>query len=174
MVLGDQQFLCSIPIVKPQEVNETADAQSAEEEQKELARATDRGWELLSGMKGNCVYFLSGWWSYSLCYNSEVKQFHQLPPSRGVPIYPPTEDPGVPSFVLGRFPSRKNKKKMVEADDDEDVENKYEVAKLETKGDARYMIQRLAGGTQCDLTGKDRKIEIQVGIPKASCSVLLM
>nr|GFD60541.1 hypothetical protein [Tanacetum cinerariifolium] len=76
------------------------------EEEKELVRAADRGWELLEGMRGNCIYYLSGWWSYSFCYNNEVKQFHQLPPSRGVPIYPPVEDTSVHSFVLGRFSNK--------------------------------------------------------------------
>jgi protein OS-9 len=44
-----------------------------------------------------------------------------------------------------------------------------EVARLETKGSTRYMVQRLSGGTECDLTGKERKIEVQV-----STSMLFM
>lgn len=33
---------------------------------------------------------------------------------------------------------------------------------LETRGEARYLVQRLGGGTVCDLTGKQRRIEVQV------------
>ncbi|KAF2800004.1 hypothetical protein K505DRAFT_229726 [Melanomma pulvis-pyrius CBS 109.77] len=181
VVLGGQRYLCSIPVI-PEEVpqNSTATAEQAKaEEEKELMRAADRGWELLDGMQGQCIYFLSGWWSYSFCYKDEVKQFHQLPPSRGVPIYPPVEDTTVKSYVLGRF-SEKGKKKGKEARktlgreegtkeevvNDEVVKEKnqgmgLDLAKLETKGSTRYMVQRLSGGTECDLTGRERKIEVQ-------------
>jgi len=39
------------------------------------------------------------------------------------------------------------------------------LSKLETKGSTRYMVQRLSGGTECDLTGRERKIEVQVRSP---------
>ncbi|KAF2463014.1 Pkinase-domain-containing protein [Lindgomyces ingoldianus] len=180
VVLGGQRYLCSIPVI-PEELpqNSTASAeQTKAEEEKELMRANHRGWELLEGMQGNCIYYLSGWWSYSFCYKDEIKQFHQLPPSRGVPLYPPVEDTDVKSFVLGRFP-QKDKKKGKEArktlgreegskeklDDEGNVGlgagEGVEVAKLETRGTTRYMVQRLSGGTECDLTGKERKIEVQ-------------
>ncbi|KAF2109421.1 glucosidase II beta subunit-like protein-domain-containing protein [Lophiotrema nucula] len=187
VVLHGQRYLCSIPIIpEEQPHNNTASAEEAKAaEEKELMRATDRGWELLDGMKDQCIYYLSGWWSYSFCYKNEVKQFHQLPPSRGVPIYPPVEDPSVKSFILGRFAEtdkktggkKKDARKTLSADksadegtkdklDDEgnaytDAGKALEVAKLETKGSTRYMVQRLSGGTDCDLTGKERKIEVQ-------------
>lgn len=181
VVLDGQRYLCGIPIV-PEEVplNNTASAEDAKaEEEKELMRATDRGWELLEGMKGSCIYYISGWWSYSFCYKDEVKQFHQLPPSRGVPMYPPVEDTNVHSFVLGKFPKEKVAHKDDsqrtlggEQDSKEDVEDDVqekqeeekglELPRLETKGSNRYMVQRLTGGTECDLTGRPRKIDVQV------------
>jgi protein OS-9 len=195
VVLHGQKYLCSIPVI-PEEIpqNSTTSAEEAKvEEEKELVRATDRGWELLEGMKGNCIYYLSGWWSYSFCYKDEVKQFHQLPPSRGVPIYPPVEDTSVHSFVLGRFPKEQKSKKTdarktlgneqgsKEAFDDEgntrdDEEKGLEVPRLETKGSSRYMVQRLSDGTECDLTGRPRKIDVQVRISTfiASCSSILI
>lgn len=161
--------------------NNTTSAEEAKaEEEKELLRATDRGWELLEGMRGSCIYYLSGWWSYSFCYKNEVKQFHQLPPSRGVPIYPPVEDTSVHSFVLGRFSNKDEKKKKdntrktlgneagsKESLDDEgnapdEEEKALEIPRLESKGSSRYMVQRLTDGTECDLTGKPRKIDVQV------------
>jgi protein OS-9 len=36
------------------------------------------------------------------------------------------------------------------------------LARLETKGEMRYLVQKLKGGTTCDLTGKERRIEVQV------------
>lgn len=183
-----RRYLCSIPIIREEQPQNstTTPEQAKAEEQKELMRAADRGWKLLEGMEENCIYYLSGWWSYSFCYNGEVKQFHQLPPSRGVPLYPPVEDPGVKSYILGRFPKKeKVAKKSGEAqktlggeesgkeenmDDEGNVQKPgngkdglgSDLARLETKGTARYMVQRLGGGTECDLTGKERKIEVQV------------
>lgn len=173
LVLDGQRWLCSVPKVKNAVeglgVNET---QSRAEEEKELARATDRGWELLSGMQGNCVFFISGWWSYRFCYNQGVKQFHQLPPSRGVPVYPPMEDPGVPGFMLGTY-DKKLDDDDTPKDDKWDGEVSLEMregakrlrsghGELVQRGETRYLVQKLGGGTVCDLTGKERKIEVQV------------
>ncbi|KAK8175324.1 glucosidase II beta subunit-like protein-domain-containing protein [Phyllosticta citrichinensis] len=200
LVLHSRPYLCRIPIVDTAGNRSAGNVtQSAADEEKELSRATDRGWELLKGMQGNCIYFLSGWWSYSFCYNEGVKQFHQLPPSRGVPIYPPVEDESVGSYILGRFPDdgKRNGKVESEADeanvDDEGNSKgvkkdgeKTAVARMETKGESRYLVQKLTGGTTCDLTGKDRKIEVQfhchpntpdrIGMIKevATCSYLMV
>jgi protein OS-9 len=183
VVLQGRRYLCSIPVI-PDEVpqNSTTTAEEAKaEEEKELVRATDRGWELLEGMKGNCIYYLSGWWSYSFCYKNEVRQFHQLPPSRGVPLYPPVEDTSVHSFILGKYQkeekrSKDNPRKTLgseqgskEAFDDEgnvkdESEKALELPRLESKGSSRYMVQRLSGGTDCDLTGRPRKIDVQVSL----------
>ncbi|KAJ8111612.1 hypothetical protein OPT61_g5834 [Boeremia exigua] len=180
VVLQGQRYLCSIPTIpdEPPQNNSTSAEEAKAEEEKELVRATDRGWELLEGMRGNCIYYLSGWWSYSFCYKDEVKQFHQLPPSRGVPIYPPVEDTSVYSFVLGRF-SKDDKRKKDNArktlgseqgskdtlDDEGNVPDEEEKAlatpRLESKGSSRYMVQRLTDGTECDLTGEPRKIDVQ-------------
>lgn len=194
MMLDNQRYLCSIPqIQKPNDDAGRNDTLSQAEEEKELARATDRGWELLSGMSGNCVYYFPGWWSYKFCYGQGVKQFHQLPPSRGVPVFPPVEDPSVPPFQLGLYQSEEEKKEG-ESDDEtttqitaqaetqglseSEVENALDVSEgskakhrrsgnseLVQRGESRYLVQRLGGGTKCDLTGKDRKVEVQVSRP---------
>lgn len=183
IVLQGQRYLCSIPVI-PDEVpqNSTTSAEEAKAEQeKELVRATDRGWELLEGMKGTCIYYLSGWWSYSFCYKDEVKQFHQLPPSRGVPHYPPVEDTSVHSFVLGKYQGEEKGKKTdarktlgseqgsKETFDDEgnvkdESDKALELPRMESKGSSRYMVQRLSAGTECDLTGRARKIDVQVNL----------
>lgn len=158
MLLHGKRYLCNIPIVKPVEKNETTTTTSPDEERKELMRATDRGWELLKGLQGNCIYYLSGWWSYSFCYNAEIKQFHQLPPGKGVPIYPPVEDPNVQSYLLGTYEPHRDSSRGASDDPKRDGD----VARLETKGETRYLVQKLAGGTICDLTGRERRIEVQV------------
>lgn len=182
VVLQGQRYLCSIPIIPEDnaQINSTSAAEAKAEEERELVRATDRGWELLEGMKGNCIYYISGWWSYSFCYKDEIKQFHQLPPSRGVPIYPPVEDTSVHSYVLGKYPkdtkgkkagarktlgSEQGSKQLL--DDEGNVKDdagKGLEPRLESKGSSRYMVQRLTDGTECDLTGRPRKIDVQVSL----------
>lgn len=166
MVLDSLPYLCSIPQVHIEPKNKTSAADSKAEEEKELARAADRGWELLKDLEGQCMYFISGWWSYSFCYNTEVKQFHQLPAGRaGIPVFPPVEDRQVPSYVLGRFQTtdvaHSQTQRQRIGGRMEDTQHPSDVARLQTKGDMRYLVQNLNGGTTCDLTGKDRKIEVQ-------------
>lgn len=163
MILDGRRFLCQIPRVETDEKNHTAgadDARSQEEKERELARATDRGLELLREMEGKCMYYVSGWWSYSFCYKNQVKQFHALPSGSGVPSYPPMEDPTTHSFVLGRFPQEDEEEQGAQGEEKE-RKSSTDVAELQTKGESRYLVQRLGGGTKCDLTGKDRKIEVQ-------------
>lgn len=158
MILNDHEYLCSIPAIQTSPKNETADAMAKAEEEKELARATTRGWELLQEMQGNCMYFISGWWSYQFCYNDAVKQFHQLPPQRGDP-YPPKEDKTTPSYILGRVNRDGNNRHRGEISDGK---SGIESTELQVKGEMRYLVQKLGAGTICDLTGKERRIEVQV------------
>ncbi|PMD35060.1 hypothetical protein L207DRAFT_547350 [Hyaloscypha variabilis F] len=163
MYLRGEPHLCIIPIVDIPPKNETSEAEARAAEQKELARATDRGWELLQDLEGNCLYFVSGWWSYSFCYNSEITQFHQLPPQPGKPLLPPQRDPTTKLFVLGKARGHESK--------EDEWGNQIEVHKgkhseppkteLQVKGDTRYLVQKMEGGTTCDLTGKPRRVEVQ-------------
>lgn len=158
LVKNGRPHLCAVPIAKRQVRNETTAEPSPEEQEKELVRATNKGWELLQDMQGKpCLFYTTGWWSYSFCYNAEVKQFHSLPPGvNGVPIWPPTEDPTTPAYVLGKFEKRETAQVPPG-----DGTKTHEVVELQRKAETSYLVQRLGGGTPCDLTGQDRKIEIQ-------------
>ena len=182
MMLDGQPYLCTIPVVaRAEQAADANDTLSKQEEEKELARATDRGWELLSGMQGSCIYFISGWWSYRFCYNEGVRQFHQLPPSRGVPPFPPVEDPGVDGYTLGMYKGEeKVDGKSVEGGEkgrEHEVQSALDASEgelvrkkrassaygeLVQRGESRYLVQKLEGGTKCDLTGKGRRVEVQV------------
>lgn len=167
MKLDGLRYLCNIPRVSNGAGNHTTagttdggdGAKNPTQDENEIARATDRGLELLKEMEDTCMYYVSGWWSYSFCYKKQVKQFHAKS-GPGVPNYPPIEDPTSHSFVLGKF----------QQDDDDESETdsssgskhaKASSAELQTKGESRYLVQRLSGGTVCDLTGTERKIEVQ-------------
>ncbi|CAO1606203.1 Protein OS-9 [Xanthoria calcicola] len=178
MKLNGRSYLCAIPTFSIAPNNDTTKAKDKAEEAAELARATDRGWELLKEMEGNCMYFISGWWSYSFCYNTDVKQFHQLPPGKGAPMYPPMQDPSTPAYVLGRFEQNhhppsdtqnedRKPNPRIDAPNNKDPSNSPShrttpsTTQLRAKGDLRYLVQTLSGGTICDLTGRPRKIEVQ-------------
>lgn len=167
MWLHGEAQLCTIPTVSLPPRNETSEAEARAAEQKELARATDRGWELLEDLEGNCLYFVSGWWSYSFCYNDEITQFHQLPPQPGRAPFPPQPDPSSQEFVLGKAKSSPRSTSQedewgnqIEAHAIPKNEEKPKT-ELQVKGDTRYLVQKMAGGTICDLTGKPRQVEVQ-------------
>ncbi|KAK5677516.1 Protein OS-9 [Elasticomyces elasticus] len=180
MVLDGQRYICSIPQITPPPPAGSAaaanDTLTKLEEQKALELATERGWELLSAMQNSCVYFISGWWSYRFCYGGGVKQFHQLPPSRGVPVYPPVEDPTVAGYMLGNYQTVEGStgEEVGHEKEASDVDRALDVSEgskashtysgrgeLVQRGESRYLVQRLDGGTTCDLTGKPRRIEVQ-------------
>ncbi|KAK6533009.1 Protein OS-9 [Arthrobotrys megalospora] len=155
MMMGEKRYLCSIPLVNPPpKLNATERRKNKSEEDKEVARATVSGTELLRAMEGTCLYFISGWWSYSFCFNDHIKQFHQLPPANGVPALPPVEDPHAASYILGRAA-------VPDRDAKPDMPKEGVVMEMQANGELKYLVQKLAGGTLCDITGKERRIELQ-------------
>jgi protein OS-9 len=159
MVLNGRPYLCTIPHVEAAKKNATQESTTKADHENELAGAADRGWELLQDMEGKpCLYFSTGWWSYSFCYNSQIKQFHSLPPgANGAPLYPPTEDPETPSYILGNFEPKKVEGKK----DTSSGRAESPATEVQTRAETSYLVQKLNGGTPCDLTGKERKVEVQ-------------
>ena len=151
MRLNSHQFLCSIPVMEPpppenQTENELAKAQELEQ----LNHAVGNGWSLISQLQDHCLYFMSGWWSYSFCKNQEIVQYHALPTSPAG--QPPRRDPNTAEFVLGAVPA---------VIDSTPINKDLANVELQEKGDSRYLVQRLVGGTICDITGRERTIEVQ-------------
>ena len=154
MMLDGHEYLCTIPQVDQSlgagEANKTV---SKTDRDKELARATARGWQLLDDMQGDCIYFLAGWWSYKFCYGNSVRQFHQMPPSKGIPSFPPVEDPTVEGYDLGSYsravaPSdgrRPGFPGAIDAGLEATTEPLPTHSELVQRGDSRYLVQRLEG-----------------------------
>lgn len=111
----------------------------------------------MSGLDGQCLYFMSGWWSYSFCYGKTVVQFHALPSRPGEA---PTRDENSLEYVLGRAHEASDATGSHEQDD-QPKSLPPPNAQLQIKGDQRYLSQRFEGGDVCDLTGRPRTIEIQ-------------
>ncbi|RYP00262.1 hypothetical protein DL764_006561 [Monosporascus ibericus] len=166
MSMPPHRYLCAIPIIEPPPVlNETATELAKAEEARELARASAHGWDLMNGLDGTCLYYVSGWWSYSFCYGHDVVQFHALPGS--LKSGPPVRDPQTMEYVLGRVqdPRSNPRRRGGQSETDQGEQERTGAAppntELQVKGDQRYLVQRLEAGTVCDLTGRERTIEVQ-------------
>lgn len=157
MSLSSHNYLCSIPITPPPAPdNQTANELAKAEEARELVRATMHGWELLSELGDHCLYFMSGWWSYKFCENREIVQFHAAAATK--PNQAPKKDPNTIEYVLGAVPSIPTTSLQTSR---QDPDSKPLPAELQVKGDQRYLVQKLEGGTICDLTNRERTIEVQ-------------
>jgi len=172
------QYLCSVPVIAPSPaLNQTANELAKAEEARELSRASAKGWELMQGLEGTCLYYMSGWWSYSFCYgkdSKEIVQFHALP---GMKNGLPERDPESHEYVLGttnvrEYGGRRQQKQQAAAGQDNAPAAETEAdgttavsqptqSDLQIKGDQRYLVQRLEHGTICDLTGRPRTIDVQ-------------
>ncbi|KAG6007045.1 hypothetical protein E4U21_006405 [Claviceps maximensis] len=167
MNMSPHRYLCSIPLIQPLDpVNETENALAKAEEDRENRRAAAKGWELINNFEDNCLYYVSGWWSYSFCKNREIVQFHAI--SVGGHGQAPRRDPNGQEYILGQVPSlpapttsgnRQTSKKY--GDDVDERKAARLPAELQMKGDQPFLVQRLEGGTICDLTGKERTVEVQ-------------
>lgn len=156
MNMPPHRYLCAIPVIEPlSPENQTATELAKAQEARELDRAAASGWNLLSQLEDTCLYFMSGWWSYRFCNNREIVQFHALP---STPMgKPPQRDPHAAEYVLGQASLPESS----ETHSKSSPTSSEVPAELQVKGDQRYLVQRLERGTVCDLTGRERTIEVQ-------------
>jgi protein OS-9 len=159
MNMPPHRYLCAIPVIEPPSPeNQTATELAKAEEARELGRAAASGWNLLSQLEDTCLYFMSGWWSYRFCNNREIVQFHALP---STPMgKPPQRDPHAAEYVLGQA-SLPETSETHTTSSSSGTDDEKPPAELQVKGDQRYLVQKLEGGTICDLTGRARTIEVQ-------------
>ncbi|BGP46559.1 Protein OS-9 [Rhodotorula kratochvilovae] len=162
-----QAFLCTVPAVTD-DSRKKADAQ-AEQDALVRARERERGLEhglaLLEPMRQGCLYLRQGWFTYSFCYGSEIRQFHahelRTPGSTG-----PTEDPNAEAYTLGMMPEP-----SAVAAPKYGSGRQSTALQVPTKlggGDGvgwdeggRYLSQVWDSGTICDKTGLPREVEVQ-------------
>lgn len=136
-------------------MNDTEEASKPKTES-DLVAAADRGWQLLKDMENQqCLYYTTGWWSYMFCYNSYVKQYHAVAATSHNRQWPPAEDPNTPHYILGAYNTINGKKATLEGPPPP------KAGDLQTQSETTFLVQKLDGGTPCDLTGKPRKIEVQ-------------
>lgn len=175
MNLPPNRYLCSIPVLEEaRPENQTAADLAKAAEAKEIQRASQRGWELLKPLENECIHHIDGWWSYRFCYGKDIVQYHALP---HIPDgRPPVQDPDTLAYILGRAPGYEPGKKSKGAKKKQQTQQQEEGSpattdgqsptqppntELQVKGEQRFLVQRLGLGTICDLTGRERTIEIQ-------------
>lgn len=161
--MAPHKYLCTIPVIQPPgPENQTANELAKAAEARELSRAAVSGWDLLADLEDMCLYHVSGWWSYSFCNNQEIVQYHAI--AAAEPGRPPQRDPTAAVYVLGSvpaWPEGAKQREQPETGTSVDSDASLVPAELQVRGDKRYLVQKLEGGTECDLTGRDRTIEVQ-------------
>lgn len=123
-------------------------------EKEESLRASQRGWELLKGLEGSCLYWISGWWTYRFCYSDGITQFHAKTPKPGAALYPPMEDESAGVYSLGLRP--KNLPVQTEK-----KQTAVREVTLKSSGESKSLVVNYEKGTYCPIIGKERKTEIQ-------------
>ncbi|KAI1823931.1 glucosidase II beta subunit-like protein-domain-containing protein [Xylaria intraflava] len=167
MSMPPHRYLCAIPVIEPpQAPNKTATELAKAEEALELARASAHGWDLINELDGTCLHYMSGWWSYRFCYGQDVVQFHAVASS--VKSGPPMRDITTAEYILGRVPdshmaprSSRRREQREQNPPKDPPSGPPPNTDLQVKGDQRYLVQRMGDGTICDLTGRERTIEVQ-------------
>ncbi|KAL3690127.1 hypothetical protein R1sor_016436 [Riccia sorocarpa] len=102
--------------------------------------------ELLSALEEKCLIRQEGWWTYELCYNANIVQFHIDPSSKKK-----TQE-----FVLGRFDE--------EATAALHRDRAYAFLQKDPRSETaaqRYHAHLYTNGTRCDLTNEPRETEVR-------------
>ncbi|GAA6010187.1 hypothetical protein JCM11491_005382 [Sporobolomyces phaffii] len=151
-----QAFLCTVPTTAPESAPSSAStAASPRSLEDDRVRGIERGLGLLAPLAGHCLYLRQNWFTYSLCYGHEVRQFHAVHVA-GNPV--PQEDPNAEAYVLGVQPkptrsvevARHHTPSMIPSRLGDGIDDK-----------ARYLVQVWQDGTTCDKTGLPRTVEVQ-------------
>ncbi|KZT44058.1 hypothetical protein SISSUDRAFT_968615, partial [Sistotremastrum suecicum HHB10207 ss-3] len=124
-----------------------------------ISAPPSKSWQQLSSLAGKCLYHRQGWFTYSYCHNSHVRQFKELPHAHPHPPggHTPEEDPDWEAFTLGRSPTADRSDDLA-TNTDAALANHLELARGARQ---RYLVQRWGDGTTCDKTGRKREIEVQ-------------
>ncbi|EPQ58204.1 hypothetical protein GLOTRDRAFT_126693 [Gloeophyllum trabeum ATCC 11539] len=105
-------------------------------------------WSLLQPLSGTCLYHKQGWFTYSYCHNSHVRQFREMPHAHPHPGgYRPEEDPDSTPCPEPGAELTVSEEAALAAD-----------VELARDAGSNYLVQRWGDGTICDKTGKHRKV----------------
>ncbi|KIY62956.1 hypothetical protein CYLTODRAFT_426514 [Cylindrobasidium torrendii FP15055 ss-10] len=144
-------YLCFIP--KPLDP-----PLSSPPEEDPVEVSPEHSYSLLAPLAGHCLYHRQGWFTYSYCHGSEIRQFKERtnpPPTAGKSQYAgykPEEDPKWESYTLGRAP---------QTNTDVAIRNGNIQLAHGGAGGSHYLVQTWGDGTMCDKSGRPREVQIQ-------------
>lgn len=143
----NKTFVCTLPVT-PEPLTESENTVDLVQwNETELAQAKSDAVKRLSVLKDTCIHHRISWFTYTFCYDREVSQYHaegSLLQTHERPI--PSDD--VMFFYLGKFTHKPN------------GDANYKT-RVKFDGDRNYLSYSLNGGTLCDLTGRNRSVEVQ-------------
>lgn len=112
--------------------------------------------ELLDTLGTSCFFRVEGWWTYELCYNKHVRQFHQ-------------EREAVTSeFFLGHYDAAATHAYQQRLGQD------YLEEAGSTGAQQRFHVHIYTNGTECDLTRERRQTEVRFACSSESTNNLLV
>ncbi|KAI9593053.1 hypothetical protein BDF19DRAFT_177215 [Syncephalis fuscata] len=183
-----QRYICRVPPLLAKKLN-TSTPSTAEESsgskdilidkkpksEAELeAERVQNATKLLEPMAGSCIYNNQGWWTYEFCYGKSIRQIHE----------PIDDTDEAVTHELGKYSKRIpittndviSGPVSFESDDTAAVDvssngqsesatavsgNRDGATAPDLSGERRFLTQHWTGGSICDLTGKQRSIEVQ-------------
>lgn len=101
------------------------DELSSEEVEREAGK-------IMTLLKEQCLIYSKGWWTYELCFNQFLRQFHK------------NKDGSLDEFHLGYYSSEQSK------------QSTGAMISHSSKYGRKVITQEYTEGTECDLTGKKR------------------
>lgn len=116
---------------------------------------------------GKCLYKHTSYWTYEICYDGEIEQFHALENQKTKKLL---VDPTVDTFLLGNFNGKEVSKLEIAFEDETgnyqlvDPEEEIVSDGLDEFNFGNSMINRwsvvqtMSNGQNCDLTNEPRKI----------------
>ncbi|KAH3685450.1 hypothetical protein WICPIJ_003565 [Wickerhamomyces pijperi] len=139
-----EDYLCEIEHIRP-DSNDSEDRIS-KEKQEIIDKIPILSQSIKSELEGKCILLVDGYWTYSLCNNSQVSQFHG-----GVNSL---SNPKLFRYILGNVPSSAD----AEKEKDLTAKSNYTVGRDHISW---YLSKTFDNGTICDLTGLPRTVEVQ-------------
>ncbi|KAL9377076.1 hypothetical protein Peur_031196 [Populus x canadensis] len=101
--------------------------------------------ELLEVLKGSCFVRQEGWWSYELCYQNKIRQFH----------VEDEKEKAVQEFILGVY-------EEATAAFNQNLSDISTLKDHRSKdASQRYHAHQYTNGTICDLTNEPRETEVR-------------
>ncbi|KAJ3126462.1 Protein OS-9 [Nowakowskiella sp. JEL0407] len=158
----DKMMKCTIPTFSNDTDSSSLDLNS------DLSETIKSSLQLLKPLIGSqCYYYDNGYWTYELCYNRHVRQFHMIQNGGGQLLNDKEMEYFLGSYESIVVPSIGSGEEISDVS-----EQSNDLKTLDEKGTSievfndglksyAYVKQRWSGGTICELTNKPRSVDLQ-------------